>query len=421
VSDGYAVFVAPTGKDNAVGTKGAPVATLSKGIELAGSSKFVIVCDATYDEHVTVTAGARVFGSFKCSDWSSEVGTPLFKPTSAGPALTIDTVSDPVAINGVNFEVGDATTSGETALTAIVNASPLVTLNDVSLKAGKGKAGATGTLTAFAYPDASTLNGNAETVAGSGGASKTCMCQPSLSSTGGLGGSPVAGGQNGSDGLPTLIGGQAGDHTKSCSSGGGGGDGSDAPAAGAANGASSVGVAAPTGWQSASGKDGVAASPGQGGGGGGSRNALGHGGGGGCGGCGGNGATGGNGGGGSIALLLISSPVVIVNSMLNTADAGDGGAGVAGQPGQQQVGSGGNAIASANSCGGGTGGKGGDGGASGGGAGGVSVGIVWKGAIAPTLTGITTTTGKAGAKGTVGIPGTNDGIPGVKQDVLQAP
>jgi hypothetical protein len=421
VGDDYSVFVAPTGKDNAAGTKGAPVATLSKAIELAAGGKFVVVCDATYDEHVAVTAGAQIYGGFKCTNWSSETGAPLFKPTTAGPALKIDTVADDVTINGVSFEVGDATGSGETALTAIVNASPNVTFESVSLKAGKGKAGSAGTLTAFTYPDASTLSGIAETVAGSGGASKTCMCQPSLSSTGGVGGAPVAGGQNGSDGLPTLIGGQAGDHTKSCSVGGGGGDGSDAPAASIGAGAASTGVATPSGWQPAIGMDGGTGTPGQGGGGGASRNNQGHGGGGGCGGCGGNGGTGGKGGGGSIALLLLSSPVVLSNTTLTTADAGNGGAGAGGQPGQTDIGAGGGVVSSINSCPGGNGGKGGPGGASGGGAGGISVGIVWKGATAPTVKGSTTTTGKAGANGLGGVPGTNDGIAGVKQDILQVP
>ena len=145
VADDYSVFVAPSGKDDAAGTKDAPVATLSKAIEMAGG-KFVVVCDATYDEHVTITSGAQIYGGFDCADWSAETGAPLFKPTSAGPALKIDSVTEPVAISGLSFEVGDATGSGETALTALVNASSSVTFEGVSLKAGKGKAGAAGTL-----------------------------------------------------------------------------------------------------------------------------------------------------------------------------------------------------------------------------------------------------------------------------------
>jgi hypothetical protein len=421
VDDEYAVFVAPSGDDDEAGSKAAPVATLSKAIQLAAGAKFVIVCDAKYDEHVTVARGAQIYGGFKCSDWSAETGAPLFKPTTPGPALSIDSVAEHVLLTHVDFEVGDAMSNGETALTAIVTASPMVTFESVSLKAGKGKAGAIGTLAAFTFPNAGTLNGNAETSAGVGGASKTCLCQASLSSAGGLGGAPAIGGQSGTKGFPDLGGGLGGDPGKSCSSGGGGADGSDGPAAAPGSGASTLGATTPAGWQPAHGKDGEAGSPGQGGGGGASHNALGHGGGGGCGGCGGNGAKAGKGGGGSIALLLVNSPVVLHSSTLTTSDAGDGGAGLAGQPGQADVGSSGNSLASANSCGGGTGGKGGAGGASGGGAGGISVAIVWKGPTPPSLTDTTSTTGKAGAAGIGGVPGTNDGVAGLKQDLLQVP
>ena len=49
------------------------------------------------------------------------------------------------------------------------------------------------------------------------------------------------------------------------------------------------------------------------------------------------------------------------------------------------------------------------------------MGIAYRGvAPAPDSAG-TITTGKAGAKGIGGVPGTNDGIAGVKQDVLQIP
>jgi hypothetical protein len=115
----------------------------------------------------------------------------------------------------------------------------------------------------------------------------------------------------------------------------------------------------------------------------------------------------------------VSAAVALEVSTLETADAGDGGSGAAGQPGQQNVGSGGNPLMTLNSCGGGNGGKGGAGGAGGGGAGGISVGIVWKGAMAPTVSADTTVTiGKFGAKGIGGVPGTNDGVVGVAQKVL---
>jgi hypothetical protein len=425
VGDEFAVFVAPTGADSATGTMSSPVATLSKAIEMAAGSKFVIVCDATYDEHVVVSGGAQVYGGFSCAggSWASEAKAPLFKPSDAGPALKMDRVGDAVLIDTVNFEVPDAKVAGGTALAAIVNASPSVTLRNVTLTAGAGMNGADGTLTNFSYAqDPTALNGYPENTADPthNGAEKDCTCQSGLMSIGGGGGPPSSSGQAGALGLPDHGAGQPG-IPGSCGATGTGKDGSDAPASAASAGGTTLGMVSSSEWQPTPGLDGTTGSPGQGGGGGASRNSSGHGGGGACGGCGGNGAKAGQGGGGSIALLALDSPVTLDTCTLRTKDAGSGGAGTVGQLGQQTVGNGGNSIANTNSCGGGAGGKGGDGGASGGGAGGISVGIVWKGAVAPTLTNTTSTTGQAGAKGVGGAPGTNDGIVGVKQDVLQVP
>ena len=418
VSDEFAVFVSPDGDDGNDGSQNAPFATLTKAVEAAAGTELVLVCSATYDEHVSITTGARVYGGFTCADWSADTGKPLFKPTTAGTALSIEAVANDLLIEGVSFEVGDAVAAGATAMTAIVNASPKVTLRAVSLTSGEGMAGANGALASFTFASASSLNGNAENPAGSGGGEKACACQGTLMSIGGVGGVPSSAGTAGSKGLPDHGAGQPGS-PGSCVPGGGGSDGNNAPAAGAASGAAQLGTAASSSWEPSPGTDGATGQPGQGGGGGASRNSLGHGGGGGCGGCGGNGGSAGKGGGASIALLAIDSPVVFEASTLTSADAGNGGSGVAGQAGQQSVGSGGDAIASANSCDGGTGGKGGNGGAGGGGAGGISVGVLWKGVAAPTVSADTTiTNGVAGVKGIGGVPSTNDGVAGVAQKIL---
>jgi hypothetical protein len=419
VTDEYGVFVSAAGDDTAAGTKDAPLKTITKAVEVAAASdKAVLVCTAIYDEHVVITAGARIYGGFSCTDWSADAtGRPLVKPQTSSEALKIDSVTDAVLIEGMSFEVGDAVAAGETALTAIVNESPNVTLRAVSLKAGKGKAGANGTLTPFTFPSAESLNGNAEGPAGMGGGEKTCNCQAGLMSVGGGGGPPSSTGQAGAKGGPDHGGGAAG-QPGSCVPSGGGGDGNNAPPTSTASGALLLGSVVAGAWSPASGADGATGSPGQGGGGGASRNSSGHGGGGGCGSCGGNGGPGGQGGGGSIALLILESGVVIESTVLATADAGNGGGGAAGQAGQAKAGSGGNSLDNANSCGGGVGGLGAAGAAGGGGAGGISIGVLWKGTTEPVLSVDTTVTnGKAGAKGIGGVPGTNDGVVGVAQKV----
>ncbi|HKY38435.1 MAG TPA: hypothetical protein VJN18_20975 [Polyangiaceae bacterium] len=419
VSDDYAVFVAPDGSDDAAGTQAAPFASLTRAVETAGD-KLVLVCSGNYDEHVSVTAGVRVFGGFACDDWSSVADKPLFKPTTAGPALSIDTVTDEVLIENVAFEVGDAVAAGATALTAVVNASANVTLRAVLLTAGKGKAGASGTLTSFTFPDRSELDGN-NANGTTGGQPKVVECPGAAETSGGIGGAAAPGGQSGGPGTPDLAGpgGEGGTPGSDCVAGVGR-NGGNAPDSPAAAGASVLGALTPVGWSSGSGGDGQNGSPGQGGGGGASSK-TGGGGGGGAGACGGAGAKGGQGGGGSIAIAVLDSTVSIDASELVTNDAGGGGGSVAGQPGDKDEGGFGG-LQAAGACSGGSGGLGGNGGAGGGGAGGISVGVLWQGDVAPTVSANTTiVNGEAGAKGTGGSAGNNDGIAGVSQKVLELP
>jgi hypothetical protein len=418
VQEEHAVFVAPDGDDDAAGTKKAPVATLTRAIELAAGEKAVLVCNAVYDEHVVVTASARVYGGFSCEDWSEAKGAPHIEPSDEGFALEIRDVGGAVWLERMTFEVPDASDEGDSAVAAFVRSSPKVTLRGVSLVAGKGAAGKDGELTPFEYPLQVALDGNRENPATMGGEEKSCTCQEELISTGGLGGLPAESGSQGTAGLPSREGpgGEPGTAGAACNKGGGGGDGADGRAAPSAPGATELGSVLKTGWKPLAGGDAGAGQPGQGGGGGASRTISGHGGGGGCGGCGGNGGRGGQGGGGSIALLLVGSPVTLESCSLRAADAGHGGKGAAGQIGQQEVGAGGSSVSTLHSCDGGNGGRGGNGGAGGGGAGGVSAGILWKGGGAPTLTetsikhGVGGLAGEGGAEGNPGVEGAADAI-----------
>ncbi len=420
VTDERAVFVSPEGDDDNPGTQAAPLATLTAAAELANGKKVVLVCNAIYQqEHVSITNTARVYGGFRCSDWSVDAKRPTFAPITVGPALSIKAVADAVLIDQVNFQVGDAAVPGESAVAALVTDSANVTLQSVLLKAGKGRAAGAAVQNNFPFAEAGALAGFSESL---GGSAKVCACQGLLQSAGGAGGAKVPSGAAGLPGTPALAGGQGGAvEPNDCGNGSSGKKGSDAAAAPAATKLISLGKASSEGWASAPGVSGEPGSPGQGGGGGASLNDSGHGGGGGCGGCGGNGGPGGAGGGASIALVVNASTISLNACALVANDAGDGGSGAVGQPGQQVVGVGGSSLSIINSCNGGNGGKGGHGGAGGGGAGGISVSVVWRGASAPTLSADTTTAfGKAGAKGLGGVPGTNDGPDGVAQAVWQS-
>ncbi len=416
VSDQYAVFVDGTAATNGDGSQASPYNNIADAVTNAGN-KIILVCDTTYDEQVKLTAGTKLYGGFKCTDWSYEPGQrAVVAPTAEGYALEVDTVTAPIVIEDLEFDSADASAAGGSSVAAFVHGSGNVALRRDKLMAGKGVAGANGVLKKFTYPSQNALNGNGA-VGLVEGATKQYTCPAGDTTTGGRGGS---GGvpEDGKAGLPDFGGGQAGQAAQSCGSGGAGLDGNPAPAETPASGASTSGTLDASGWTPANGSNGKAGGPGQGGGGGASTATAG-GGGGGCGGCGGAGGPAGGGGGASVALMVLDSTVSIdAGCELVSSNAGNGGSGAAGQSGETITGNGG--IQASGACPGGAGGKGGNGAAGGGGAGGISVPVLWKGTAAPTVdTGATLTPGTKGAAGTGGKAGTNDGVDGVSKDVLQ--
>ncbi|MEO7038071.1 MAG: hypothetical protein ABI548_29150 [Polyangiaceae bacterium] len=420
VSNDYAIFVAPTGKDTAVGTTTAPVKTIAKALQLAGNAKIVIACDGAYDEQVKLTSGAKLYGGFSCpgtaTPWSYETGKKAtVAPSARGLALSIASTTSSVVIEDFEFDAQAGVDPGESSVAGFVNTSTSVALTRVKLVAGKGVDGTNGSLAQIIPPDPATLDG--QPASGStGGPPNSKTCGAGGTTKGGVGGNGGSAASGGGLGLPDLGMGKGGVQG-SCSPNGYGQDGASAAPQTPAAGATKLGSITPTGWSGTNGNDGPGGTPGQGGGGGAGKDTSGAGGGGAAGGCGGAGGTGGKAGGSSIALVVTNSTLAMTVDELVAANAGKGGSGVAGQDGL----SGGNGgLPTVGGCQGGAGGKGGAGAAGGGAAGGVSVGIAYVGASAPMTDAATTiTTGTAGAKGIGGVAGTNDGIAGVKQDVLQ--
>ncbi|HET7544054.1 MAG TPA: hypothetical protein VFK05_29485 [Polyangiaceae bacterium] len=421
VNDDYAIFVAPTGKDGGGGSKAGPVKTIAKALELASQEKIVIACDGTYEEQVKIAAGAKLYGGFACpgtaNPWVYEAGKKAkVAPAAKGVALSITAAATAVAIEDFEFDAKDGLDPGESSIAAFVSGSTAVTLTRVKLVAGTGVNGSNGALAPLTLPDPLTLKGNPAS-GDTGGAFNTGMCSVGEKPRGGAGGYGGAGAvTTGGSGTPDLGMGKGG-VAGSCSPNGTGQDGANAAPQPPALGATKLGSITPTGWTGAPGADGATGTPGQGGGGGAGALAGGGGGGGGSGGCGGAGATGGKAGGSSIALLALNSSLTLTANELISATAGSGGNGIAGQEGQ--LGGNGGLPDANGGCGGGKGGKGGQGGAGGGAAGGISVGIAYQGTAPVADADTTVVTGIAGTKGVGGAPGMNDGIDGVKQDVLQ--
>ncbi len=148
VADDYAIFVDGTASTTGDGSKASPFKTIGEGIAAAKSSgKLVLVCDTDYDEQVKIDAGARVYGGFKCSDWTYETGQKaVVKPTAKGYALEVANVTSPVVIQDMEFDAQDGTDPGESSIAAFVHDSTGVAFDRVAFVAGKGVKGKDGVL-----------------------------------------------------------------------------------------------------------------------------------------------------------------------------------------------------------------------------------------------------------------------------------
>jgi hypothetical protein len=453
------VFVDPNAEVNGDGSALAPVRTLREAIGLARTrdAKRIISCNGVYDEHVDLTDRDTIEilqGGFDCGSWSyNPEGETLVRSGSSGFALRIAGFAGSLVIADITFEAAAAVEPGESSIAAFISGSNSVQLRRTQLLAHDGQTGADGALEAFVegklWPTAASLNGNwgkggtTDESANVGGEATELKCPGGATTRGGYGGeNPEM--TTGESGLPDATAGQADPLNPNCDPtacmvlssscqcvASSAIHGSDASAEPAGSGARSSGTLSAVGWVPSAGIDGAIGEPGGGGAGGngswGACDAFGiywfGGGGGAAGGCGGNGGTAGNGGGASIALLVLDSQVAVARSTLLAGDAGDGGKGAPGQEGQAGGTGGGvdttGSSGQAGPCGGGNGGKGGKGGAGGGGAGGISTAVAWSG-NEPTIDASTALGfGEAGAIGVGGVPGGNDGIAGVAENMIQ--
>ncbi|MCA9653132.1 MAG: hypothetical protein KC501_24675, partial [Myxococcales bacterium] len=378
-----------------------PVATIARGIEIAGTfspPRPVLVAEGTYNETVNLDSGVSLYGGYDESTWERDVF--LNETVIAGTefrTLVAINLNEAVEVDGFTIQGLSFNDMGQSTYAVWVRDTPegLLTIDYCTVIAGDGGDGPDGN-DGMAGEDGG--NGTQGASNGNGGSAGTSGC----GAVGGVGGDgsgcPTLNGGNGSaGGDPTAvgIGGAAG--ASECSGntcndqGGNGVSGND--------GSVGVnGVGAPTSMDPDGdfGGDGLWAPPvgtsatrGNHGGGGGGGGAGGYdvdsgilctfasgegigggGGGGGAGGCGGElGETGGPGG-GSFCIVAINSSIDITNTDLflgNGGNGGDGGDG--GNGGGAGTGAGG-AQGTDNGGEPGAGAAGGDGGGGGGGGGG---------------------------------------------------
>jgi hypothetical protein len=428
LTEAYGVFVSTSGSDvNGKGTRASPFASLGKGIAAASAKSLrVYVCkgNVTYDEHVELADGVSVYGGMACptkgsTDWTYTGARPSVAPSTPGYALTASALLSSTDVSDLAFNAGPtlrgdagAAPPGASSIGGFVVNSASVGLTRVSLTAGDGQAGSSGSTSSnYSTP---AQPGNAAEPLGAVAGPMPCACPDGTSSTGGGGGS--SGSEPGVNGTSTppvaspvanggavIAGGCQGAPSTQPGANGAGGSGGQA--------GTSAGTLSQSGWTpappTATASNGA---PGQGGGGGswdincGGTGVGTGGGGGGCGGCGGGGGTGGGTGGSSFALVVANSTVTLTSCTVTAGNGGAGGPGGTGEAGQP-----GGALGAGVCCDGTAGGNGGIGGGGAGGAGGLAYGIAFSGP-APETTGSKISSGHGGAGGAGG--GASAGPPG---------
>jgi hypothetical protein len=311
ISESYGIFVSPAGSDSAAGTQVAPVKTIGKAMDLAkAASKLVFACgnNGTYNENPVIGSsrdGVDVYGGLDCTTTPSQwkyVVTDLASvaPTTAGYALELQGLTKGVTFEDFSFTSVGGTNPGDSSIAVFAEGSSNVVFRRIAIDAGAAIGGQAAAPPTQFGSDAPA--GSAGSTTNNGGITANTCSNGTGASTGGAGGSPVAGGNPGNPGSP---GNPNGGTVAAClASGAGGGQGSAGTPGSDGAGAGTWATFTSSGWIPTAGATGANGTVAQGGGGGASENVNGGGGGGGAGGCGGVGGSGGTGGGSSIAVLV---------------------------------------------------------------------------------------------------------------------
>lgn len=400
LADALGIFVSPTGKDGASGTKAEPIRTVVEALEAATrtAKPRVYVCGGVFDARITITQAVAIYGGLTCA-WAIDKSVkPTLRPPS-GVAVEIKRVAGPVLLEDLAIGgLSNPTIESDSAIAMFVGDSKNVVLRRVTLTAGAAQSASKPIVSGSNYMPGGAKKGR-DADGANGGPETTCPCFDGKTSSKGGAGATANSAMTATSGIATPPvgsdnGGLSG--TASCSAGA---DGANGVATKAGVGATASWLVNEEGWLTTAGSAGGTGNPGQGGGGGGSMNTAAVGGAaGGCGGCGGFGGAGGASGGSSIALVSFQSIVSIEDSSLQSGPAGDGAAGGDAEDGET------GGLSGVSTCPGSKGGNGAGGAGGGGGAGGHSLAIGYRG-VEPRVVGTTMTVGTRGVGGSGGAGG----------------
>jgi hypothetical protein len=141
-----AVFVAPSGSDDAAGTIAAPVQTLQQAIDLATSAgKNVYVCNGEYDEAVRFqNTGVSLYGGYDCARKWERVRDRATVSPKTGVPFTANGVTNAIVVERLAFKAPDATGVAASSIAASIVDSAKIDFRGVLFVAGNGTDGAAG-------------------------------------------------------------------------------------------------------------------------------------------------------------------------------------------------------------------------------------------------------------------------------------
>jgi hypothetical protein len=103
VDDGFGIFVSPTGKAGATGTKADPVLTIGAALTKTTTAKNrVYICEGTYAEAVSLSAPVNLYGGFDCATWAYGMKPVKVAPSAAGIALSV--TASGVTVEDIEFD-----------------------------------------------------------------------------------------------------------------------------------------------------------------------------------------------------------------------------------------------------------------------------------------------------------------------------
>jgi hypothetical protein len=418
-----------------LGTQAAPFTSITAALSAKVATIYVCSGATAYTEAVTLSANVTLYGGLDCGTWAYNAAKPTQLEAAADSIpVTLSSLAKGSSVFDFTITAAAASVPGGSSIAILDNGADL-SLTNVTVNAGNGKAGANGVAPTPAqvqpvvYSDGGVpMNGSAgqapaactstSYTPGGAGGQNTCN-GGTVTTNGGTGGEglPATAGENGFPGspaapdggmlAPTPGGGGAGETgTASCGSGAQGAD-FKGMLGNPGIGANGFGSIDENGYHGPVATPGGFGTPGEGGGGGGGALACNYpsatpyagpsGGGGGAGGCGGVPGNLGQTGGSSIGIVVFNANLTLTNVKITAVAGGAGGTGAAGQTGGVG-GLPGGAVA-AGACGGANGGTGGNGGYGPGGAGGNSVGIAISGGTVSLDASSSIATGSVGTGG----------------------